>query len=275
MPDNYDEFVAYLAGSGSSDVRGPHDRGWWSKVAIKSMKMSKATGFRWTKKAIAEGVLRKDENGLFYVSPQGVRLPGIQGFIPVVVNFGSYDSEMGPSILRCEWSGGTKARFQLPAELQRVKENLVSAKRAEAESRGAPFFDGILCRLDQLSYNNLADKTRKEVVLRCSETTYFDYQASNYSLERDLAPRRTIRTEYALDPSDYEGSKLSNVLSVNLAVRCSDDALVFSRREMGLNEYPNTRHAAAAGKINLVRRPEPDLSSDGRPDIFKATAHEA
>jgi len=163
----------------------------------------------------------------------------------------------------------------LPEDITIVKKQLVGKKKKESESRGAPFFDGLQCRLRNYGVRIEDPKTEKlKLVLTFGPTSWFTYSATNRSLDekilQDNYGRKTsIRKKYIRDPLDLN-DVLANSTGVSMSVISEPDhKIILVERSMKLSQYPGLYGVGAAGFMNI----EKDLIGN-TPNPFATTLRE-
>jgi len=252
--------------------------------AIRLLGVSKTAAYRYVNDAVKENLAQK-KGDLISKKQYGTPFPGTEAWkIQFHILEGTYENEFRSKQLDFQWSGNERNLFEdYPVEIKRHRDSIITSKKAAADRKNAPFYNGKLCRLDRWTTVRNENKTLSKMVLYCSETRYFDFQASNCSLNEHIGTNKTLWTEYTGDPWDLDTSKLSNPIAVVMAVNVNSNPkeLVFAHRAMNLVEYPNTYSAAVAGSTNLIRKDKnenliaADLTEDGLPDIFASVKHEA
>lgn len=156
---------------------------------------------------------------------------------------------------------------KLPEEIENYKSELVAAKKKEAESIGAPFFDGK--RVGLLDYAIVIDDPCTEaqkLKLKLGPTTWFTYAATNQSLDKKL-DGKTIRQKYVGDPLDLN-DVLSNAIGVSTTV-INEEGKIFMVERGKLGQYTGIYGVAAAGFMDR----EKDVMN-GKPNPFKTIQRE-
>ncbi len=138
--------------------------------------------------------------------------------------------------IKIEWD---PKKFKIPKELEGLKNELVERGRKKAEENGALFYDGALVRLAGCS-------SKKEPILKLQPTSYFDFQATNASLDKRIEDK-TIR-ELCTSELDYFEDDLANPLGVSVLLLSEpENRMVYSKRSGKAGSYRDLFQNFAAG----------------------------
>jgi len=110
-------------------------------------------------------------------------------------------------------------------------------------------------RLASAGLDARGNGARPALALRFQRTNYFDFVATNLSLDRPLCGDGsiTLRTRYITDTSRFEETPLANTLSVMvLLVSEPDDAVLLARRSRSVAVDQNRLQVSAGGAMRLA-----------------------
>jgi len=163
----------------------------------------------------------------------------------------------------------------LPSDIAAFKDQLVDRKKKEAESRGAPFFDGPQVRLKDYGIKIEDQRTEAhKLVLKFGKSTWFSYSTTNRSLDDKILEQEdrkvSIREKYIRNPLDLNDVLANSTGCSATVISEPDHKLVMVERSMKLSQYPGLYGDAVAGFMHR----EKDLV-DGKPNPFKTLQREA
>ncbi|MCS7305352.1 MAG: hypothetical protein NZ602_09640 [Thermoguttaceae bacterium] len=194
----------------------------------------------------------------------------------------------GDGLTRLRWPDGIQTRwtqpdYQLPPELQAIKDPILSWKAQRSAQRGALFQNNPQVRLCGVHFTTNEQEVISQLILQTARCWYFDNQLTNAGLaEPDRAPEdappqwhdwqeRLKALEMPVPLGELERSCLANPLAVNLSVVTADRKIFLARRSTRVAFNPLGFGPAVSGNAN----PDLDLDSQAAYDPFATACREA
>jgi|GEM_PF-1691007 len=198
-------------------------------------------------------------------------------FSDVIVDYLVDPSHLKWNGERNTWLYSPDNDLRLPTDIRAYIKPMVEKRRKEAETRGAPFFDGQMVRLVDYGIkveDKDAEIEKDRLILKVAPTSFFTYSATNKSIDEKILTDQyekpiSIRNKYGLNVLNLNDC-LSNPIGVSSTVISEPDhKLVMVERSEKLAQYPSLYGDAGAGFMDWTR----DVVA-GAPSPFKTIQRE-
>ena len=143
--------------------------------------------------------------------------------------------------------------FQLPPDIEQVKDTLIEHKLEESYQRSAVIENRPMVRLNECSWNlRQGDDQCWPLRLNVGLVDYYTMLATNSSISERLPDGSTIEQKYAAPLDDFVNSQLANPLATNLSVVTADRKIYIAQRSLRVGWNPGGYAPAVSGTGNPI-----------------------